>query len=130
MAVPRAENAIEQEQEAEGESTIQEPNSEPDNDEYVIEQEETNLRPEADVYLPASPEPEQVRRPERTRLPPARLMYAAPGHSANYFVNSVFPQQPFGIAQGQFPVRPPVFVNPMFLPRGNGILAMRPINCV
>ena len=130
MAAPRTENTIEQAQEAEGESTIQEQNSEPDNDEYVIEQEETNLRPEADVYLPASPEPEQVRRPERTRLPPARLMYAAPGHSANYFVHSVFPQQPFGIAQGQFPVTPPVFVNPMFLPRGNGILPMRPINCV
>ena len=127
MAAPIAENTIDQAHEAEGESMIQEQNSEPDNNEYVIEQEETNLRPEADVYLPASPEPEQVRRPERTRLPPARLMYAAPGHSANYFVNSVLPQQPFGIAQGQFPVAPPVFVNPMFLPLGNGILPMRPI---
>ena len=130
MAAPIAENTIDQAHEAEGESIIQEQNSEPDNNEYVIEQEETNLRPEADVYLPASPEPEQVRRPERTRLPPARLMYATPGHSANYFVNSVFPQQPFGIAQGQFPVAPTVFVNQMFLPRGNGILPIRPINCV
>ena len=64
MAAPIAEYTIDQTHEAEGESIIQEKNSEPDNNEYVIEQEETNLRPEADVYLPASPEPEQVRRPE------------------------------------------------------------------
>ena len=58
MAAPIAENTIDQAHEAEGESIIQDQNSEPDNNEYVIEQEKTNLRPEADVYLPASPESE------------------------------------------------------------------------
>ena len=81
------------------------------------------------LYLPASPESEQIRRPRRTHLPPTRLMYAAPGNSANYFVNSVFPQQPFGNAQGQFPVTPPVFIHPMFIPGGHRMLPIRPIYC-
>ena len=125
-AARRTENTINQAQVAEGEPRIQEQeqNPEPAYNEYA-----TNPRPEADVYLPASPESEQIRRPKRTRLPPTRLMYAAPGSSANYFVNSVFPQQPFGNAQGQFPVTPPVFIHPMFIPGGHRMLPIRPIYC-
>ena len=88
----------------------------PANNEYSIEQEV------ADLYLPVIPEPEQIRRPKRDRLPPARLIYAAPGHSGNYFVQSVFPQKPLEIVQGQFPVVPPVLVNTMFIPGGNRML--------